>query len=126
MEHCESLNDLSATEAVARISTVDNIDLAVSTDFWDEAAEENWDACQTAFSDYFNRKVAEYSKTLGNPVFNGGMDDTGFPDNYIEQFHVHADQLAVWNCEAEQYALSIVQEDRELPFVVSFKRLRPE
>ena len=125
MHYCESLNDLTLEEAISQLKVEGSIDLAVSKDFWAEDAEAEWEACEESFSGYFTKKVAEYSKTLGDPSFRGGMEDPGFPKNYVDQFSVHADQLVTWNYQGQLYGLAIVQEDRELPFVVSFVKIRP-
>lgn len=125
MHHCESLNDLTLEEALSQLNVGQSVDLAVSKDFWEEEAEAEWEACEESFSDYFTKKVAEYSKILGAPAFQGGMGDPGFPKNYVDQFSVHADELVTWNYQGQIYGLAIVQEDRELPFVVSFRKIRP-
>ncbi len=121
--HCESLNDLPVAEAIAAVDEKGTLELAVSIDFWDLENEKDWEDAQGSFSDYFDRKVKEYSLVLGETVFRGGMNEPGFPENYMEQFNVHADELVLWNYRGAQYGLSTVQEDRELPFIVSFVKM---
>lgn len=121
LHYCESINDLSAADAIAAADSAGTVDLAVSKDFWD--GEEEWEECERSFSGYVDHKVKEYSALLGEPSFKGGMDDPGFPEDYMEQFEVHADYLGMWNYRGARYGISLVQEDRELPFVVSFRKI---
>jgi len=119
----ETLNDLEPGQAIEAAKKNGSVDLAVSKDFWNRADEEHYDERQKALSDYFDRKELEFAKLLGTPVFKGGADDDGFPKDYVEHFPVYPDYVVMWEYSGDRYTLAFSQEDRELPFVVTFGKL---
>ena len=125
LHYCESVNNLSCKAAIAAIAFGREVDLAESKDFWEEYGQDEWETCEKSFSQFFDSKVAEYSVELGPPIFRGGMEDPGYPENYLQQFGIHANQLVLWNIDGRVYGLSMTQEDTEFPIVVSFKKLLP-
>lgn len=126
LHYCESIHNLSCKAAIAALTSGREIDLAESKDFWEGYGQDEWEACEKSFSHFFDFKVAEYSQELGPPIFRGGIDDLGYPEDYVQQFGIHADQLVLWNFAGKVYGLSMTQEDKEFPIVISFKRLRSE
>jgi len=121
--HYESLNDLDANQALEAVKKNANIDLAVSKDFTNRSDEKFYDERQKELTGYFDRKEQEFTEVLGQPVFKGGPNDSGFPKDYVETFYVYPDYLVMWTYAGDQYVLSISQEDREFPFVVGFAKM---
>lgn len=124
LHYCESIHNLSCKAAIAALNSGREIDLAESKDFWEGYGQDEREACEKSFSEFFDFKVAEYSQQLGEPIFRGGMDDLGYPENYSQQFGIHADLLVLWNFAGKVYGLSMSQEGNEFPIVISFKRLQ--
>ena len=122
IKHFESFNDLSVAEAIKEAEAkTGQVELATSHGFWD--SDEFYEEYESSSYDYFEKKATEYSSVLGEPTFRGSHADPGFPDNYEEQFGVHADFLVTWKYNDQTYGLAIVQPDREIPFIVTFQKI---
>jgi hypothetical protein len=120
--HYETINDYGFEQVIAIADAKGKVDLAVSKAFSNRSEEQFYEQREEALNHYFEKKEKEFTAMMGLPQFKGGMEDEGFPENYINLFSIHADYLVIWVHNKTRYGLSIVQEDREFPFVVTFRK----
>jgi hypothetical protein len=112
--------------ALARL----RIDAAVSRDFWEDfyediaaqfddprvgldAAYAAEDAIKREYEDRFGHLIARWSKDLGPPTWRGSWLDEDYP--VLEEWG----DLAFWDHADGRLQITLMKQDRELPWVVA-------
>lgn len=123
LHYCDTVNDLSPQDAVAALDSIDQIELAASKGFWEREDESEWQECCDTFGDYFDAKVKEYTAFFGAPSYRGSDGEPTFPEEYSERFSTSGEDIAIWDHQGARYFLAFGQEDRELPFLLYFRKM---
>jgi hypothetical protein len=113
LPHLQQHDERSLADIVAALRdgrSTEECYLAVSNGFWEPHERESFSTTFAAYEQFFADTVAELSRFVGAPDFEGRWNSPQFPD------WAYGYAVAVWS---QKLWLRLEHEDRECPIIIA-------